>query len=146
MIRYLPIAASTFFLASAVTADAQTLRVQIVNGRNGKLVANEHVNFFRTGEFGDLTGSHNVGGFYTNKDGVVVVSQIASEIHSFTVSVDWHRQCAPNYGATFSLSDIFTNGTVSENTCKPKHLRQTPLPGTLVLYVRDETFFEKMAH
>ena len=46
----------------------------------------------------------------------------------------------------FSLQEIFTQrGIVSENTCKAK-LEGSAKPGTLILFVRDETFFEKMAH
>jgi len=134
----------SFLFASTLIANAQTLRVQILNGKNGKPVANEHVNLFRTGKFGDLAGNRDVGGFKTDADGVFTVSQIAPETDSFTVSVDWHRSCANSY-ATFSLREIFSKVVASENSCKPK-LEQSAMPGTLVLFVSDETFFEKMAH
>ncbi|WP_433984443.1 hypothetical protein RBB78_06045 [Tunturiibacter empetritectus] len=45
----------------------------------------------------------------------------------------------------FSLAEIFSKGIVSENSCKAK-VRRPAEPGTLILFVRDETFFEKMAH
>jgi hypothetical protein len=123
----------------------QTLRVQILNGRNGKPVANEHVNVFRTGDFGDLAGNRDHrDDFNTDANGIFTVSQIAPETDSFRVAVDWHRPCAKSY-AKFSLHEIFSKGVVSENSCKPK-LEQSAKPGTLILFVRDETFFEKMAH
>jgi hypothetical protein len=127
---------------------AQTLRVQILNGRNGKPVANEHVNLFRTGDFGDLAGDRNVRGFNTDADGAIATSDIAPDIHSFLVSVDWHRQCTENKKLNpiaFSLQEIFAKGIVSKNTCKPK-VKRTAEPGTLILFVRDETLSEKMAH
>jgi 5-hydroxyisourate hydrolase-like protein (transthyretin family) len=127
---------------------AQTLRVQILNGKNGKPVANEHVNLFRTGDFGDLAGDRNVRGFKTDADGVIATSDISSDIHSFFVSVDWHRQCNENEKVNrtaFSLSEVFSKGIVSKNSCKAKVQRPAE-PGTLILFVRDETFFEKMAH
>jgi hypothetical protein len=127
---------------------AQTLRVQILNGKNGKPVANEHVNLFRAGDFGDLAGDRDVRGFNTDADGGITTSDIAPEIHSFLVSVDWHRQCTENEKVNhiaFSLPEIFAKGVVSENTCKPK-IKRTAEPGTLILFVRDETLFEKMAH
>jgi hypothetical protein len=43
------------------------------------------------------------------------------------------------------LQEIFATGVVSENACKPK-IERSVTPGTLVLFVREETFFEKMAH
>jgi hypothetical protein len=135
-------------LASVVMTSAQTLRVQILNGKNGKPVANEHVNLFRTGDFGDLTGDRDVRGFTTDADGVITTSDISPDIHSFLVSVDWHRQCNENEKVNrtaFSLPQIFSNGIVSKNSCKAKVQRPAE-PGTLVLFVRDETLFEKMAH
>ena len=134
--------------ALAVIKNAQTLRVQILNGKTGKPVANEHVNLFRYGEFGDLTGDRNVRGFTTDADGIITSSDFAPDTHSFYVSVDWHRQCTKKSqvnDVAFSLQEIFTRGIVSENTCKAK-LERSAKPGTLILFVREETFFEKMAH
>jgi hypothetical protein len=141
-------AAAFSCLLAALATSAQTLRVQILNGKNGRPVANEHVNLFRTGDFGDLAGDRNVRGFNTDADGVITTSEIAPDIHSFLVSVDWHRQCTGNEKSNqipFSLQEIFAKGVVSENTCKPK-IKRTAEPGTLILFVRDETLFEKMAH
>jgi hypothetical protein len=107
-------------------------------------VANEHVNLFRNGDFADPAGNRNVVGFKTDPDGVFTVSEIAPETHLFTVAVDWHRPCAKNY-VPFSVQEISSKGVVSKNTCKPK-LERSAAPGTLILFVRDETFFEKMAH
>jgi hypothetical protein len=130
--------------ALGMMANAQPLKVQILNGKSGKPVANEHVNLFRNGDFADPSGNRNIPGFNTDANGIFTVSQIAPETDSFTVAVDWHRPCAKDY-AKFSLHEIFSKGIVSENACKPK-LERTAIPGTLILFVRDETFFEKMAH
>jgi hypothetical protein len=135
-------------LASALMANAQTLRVQVLNGKTGKPVTNEHVNLFRTGDFGDLTGYRNMRGFTTDSNGFITASDFAPDTDSFYVAVDWHRQCTKKSQVNqvaFSLQEISTRGIVSENTCKPK-LERSATPGTLILFVRDETFFEKMAH
>jgi hypothetical protein len=134
----------TLLFASTLITNAQPLRVQILNGKNGKPVANEHVNVFRTGDFGDLAGNRDHREFNTDANGIFTVSQIAPETNSFTVAVDWHRPCAKTY-AKFSLHEIFSKGLVSQNSCKPK-LERSATPGTLILFVREETFFEKMAH
>jgi hypothetical protein len=123
------------------TGDAETLRIQILNGKTGNPVANEHINLFRPGESG---ANWHIGEFNTDANGVFTFSQVAAKTDSFTIAVDWHRPCAKSY-AKFSLEDIVSKGLVSENTCKPKLVRIAE-PGTLILFVRDETFFEKMAH
>jgi hypothetical protein len=128
---------------ATLAADAQTLRIQILNGKSGNPVAHEHVNLFRSEGFADLTGDSNIHGFTTDANGVIEVSQIAPQTHSFSVSVDWHQQCAIGR-VTFSLQAIFAAGLVSENSCKKKITRSAK-PGTLILFVRDDTFFEKMA-
>jgi hypothetical protein len=132
-------------LVLAHPAKSETLRIQILNGKNGKPVANEHVNLFRTGGFGDLTGNRDVAGFTTDANGIMTTSKISPEVQAFFASVDWHRQCTKRNPVAFSLPEIFAKGVVSENSCKSK-LERTAEPGTLILFVRDETFFEKMAH
>jgi len=127
--------------ASALMANAQMLRVQVLDGKTGKPVTNEHVNLFRPGESG---ANWHIGEFNTDANGIFVFSQIGAKTDSFTVAVDWHRPCAKSY-AKFSLQDIVSKGFVSENICKPK-LRRSAEPGTFILFVRNETFFEKMAH
>ena len=117
------------------------LRVQVLNGKTGNPVANEHINLFRPGECG---ANWHIGEFNTDAIGVFTFSQASGKTDSFTIAVDWHRPCAKSY-AKFSLQDISSKGLVSENTCKPKLVRIAE-PGTLILFVRDETFFEKMAH
>ena len=68
--------------ASASITNAQTLRVQVLNGKSGKPLANEHVNLFRTGDFGDLAGNRGVAGFTTDANGIITTSEIASEVHA----------------------------------------------------------------
>jgi hypothetical protein len=141
MSSHLKAAILILLFVSALITNAQILRVQVLNGKTGKPVANEHINLFRPGESG---ANWHIGEFNTDANGIFIFSQIGAKTDSFTVAVDWHRPCAKCY-AKFSLQDIFSNGSVSENTCKPK-LRRSAEPGTLILFVRDETFFEKMAH
>jgi hypothetical protein len=149
MNRLFEAAALTLLFASPLAAIAQqTLRVQILNGKTGKPVANENVNLFRAGDFGDLAGDRNVRGFTTDAEGMIKTSDIAPNTPSFYVFVDWHRQCTNKDKVNriaFSLQEIFATGVVSENACKPK-IERSVTPGTLVLFVREETFFEKMAH
>jgi hypothetical protein len=146
MTRKLPFAAFLLLFACTMISSAQTLRIQIVNGKSGEALSNQHVVLMGAVDADDQSSLRRMEDFTTDKDGIGAVSKIAPEIKAIYVFVEWHHQCAKNVGVRFSLRDIFATGTVSENSCKPKLSRLTPLPGTLVLYVRDETFFEKMAH
>ena len=141
MKSHLKSATLILLFVSAVITDAQMLRVQVLNGKTGNPIANEHINLFRPGESG---ANWHIGEFNTDANGVFTFSQVVAKTDSFTIAVDWHRPCAKSY-AKFSLQDIVSKGLVSENTCKPKLVRIAE-PGTLILFVRDETFFEKMAH
>jgi 5-hydroxyisourate hydrolase-like protein (transthyretin family) len=136
------------FFSVAQTTSAETLRIQILNGKTGKPVVNEGVSLFRAERYGDLAGNRSVAQFTTDANGIITTSEIAPDVHDFYVAVSWHRHCTKNdkvNNIAFSLQDVFTKGVVSENTCKPK-LERSATPGTLILFVRDETFFEKMAH
>jgi hypothetical protein len=79
---------------------------------------------------------------------MIKTSDIAPNTPSFDISVDWHRECTSKdkiNRIAFLLQEIFAKGVVSENACKPK-IERSVTPGTFVLFVREETFFEKMAH
>jgi hypothetical protein len=89
-------------------------------------------------------GTRLIGEFHTEADGSITVSRIDPEARSLSVYVEWHHPCAKNQ-ATFSVMSVLSTGLVSENSCNPK-LERTAEPGTLILFVRDETLFEKMAH
>ncbi len=133
-------------LALTLEADAQPLRVQVLNGRDAQPVVREHVNIFRAGSSGDLSGDRNITGLTTDADGVITISDIALDTKFFYVFVDWHRQCTKAKNVVpFSLPNVLAKGVVSENTCKPAITRASA-PGTLILFVRDESLFEKMAH
>jgi hypothetical protein len=130
---------------SSLTVYGQTLRIQVLSGRNGKPVAHEHVNLFRTSEpFSDITGRRFTPGWTTDANGFISVSDIASDVHSVHISVDWHRPCS-KVVPDFLLDEVMFKGLVSENACKPR-IHAAAVPGTLIFFVRDETFFEKMAH
>jgi hypothetical protein len=92
----------------------------------------------------DLVAIRRIGDFHTAVDGIVTVSITDPHADSLDVYVEWHHPCAKKRVA-FSLQEIISTGVVSENSCNSK-LKRSSIPGTLILFVRDETFFEKMAH
>ena len=143
MSRLLQIAFVFFF---AFAASAQTLRIQMLDGKTGRPVANEHVNLYRGSDSKDLTGNSFIRNFVTDRDGVITTTDIDRDTKTVGVAVSWHRPCLKEFRwQWFSLSEVFSSGLVSENSCKPTVEKVAP-PGTLIFFVREETFFEKMAH
>jgi hypothetical protein len=135
---------STFVFSLFVltwSANAQSLKVQILNGKNGKPLANQRVVLMGQS---DSVAIRRIGDFHTAVDGIVTVSITDPHADSLDVYVEWHHPCAKKRVA-FSLQGIISTGVVSENSCNSK-LKRSSIPGTLILFVRDETFFEKMAH
>ena len=92
----------------------------------------------------DSNGISNLGTFFTNADGVLTASKIDPKIRSIIVYTEWLHLCSKK-NRNFSVADISSKGVLSENSCSKKP-QQTAAPGTLIFFVRDETFFEKMAH
>src|ERR1019366_8152475 len=115
MSRLLQIAFVFFF---AFAASAQTLRIQVLDGKTGKPVANEHINLFANGTLTDHRGNRDGWGYTTDQSGSFTFSDLTPEIKSFTIYVDWHRPC-PKRWLWFDPGNIRTAGVVSDNTCKP---------------------------
>jgi hypothetical protein len=141
MKRYCMSAVVFFLFPLAWGASAQTLKVQVFDGKNGMPLANQRVVLMGDSDSG---GIRQVGDFHTQSDGTFQVSSTTQRIRSLDAYVEGRHLCSNN-PAKFSFQQIISTGVVSENSCKSK-LQQRVQPRTLVLYVRDETFFEKMAH
>jgi hypothetical protein len=123
---------------------AQTLHVQIVDGLNGKPIANQHLLVFGSEDEKLALVEHpRRTEFVTDAEGFVTFSQVASTVRAVVIFVDWHHPCSKT--RTFNLEQVFSEGVVSENSCK-RSIKRVATPGTLVFFVRDETFLEKMAH
>jgi hypothetical protein len=138
--RYNPaIAFSVFALSWSMSA--QTLKIKVLEGKSGKPLANQRVVLMGEPDSG---ASRQIGDFHTQADGMFTVSLTDQKARSLRVYVEWHHPCAKG-SVAFSLKEIDSIGVVSENSCNAK-VGGTATPGTLILFVRDETFFEKMAH
>jgi 5-hydroxyisourate hydrolase-like protein (transthyretin family) len=123
------------------SASSQTLVIQVLDGKSGKPLANQRVVVM--GQSGS-EGARRIGDFHTEANGNIAISPIDPQVRSLSVYVEWHHLCA-KHQATFSVMNVSSTGLVSENSCNPK-IKRTAEPGTLILFVRDETLFEKMAH
>jgi hypothetical protein len=150
MIKYFRIAAlvCAVWLGASLHAkaqDATTLRVQILNGKTGRPVTNAHLVLFRDAHLTAFNGAHENKGETTDGEGYAAIPNVDAAVGSVFIAVDMHRACSKTDKHEFPLAKVRVAGVVSENSCKPR-ISMYPQPGTLIFYVRDETFLEKMRH
>jgi hypothetical protein len=121
-------------------ADATTLRVQILNGKTGRPVTSQHLRMFRKdGKAIDGKGET------TDGEGYAAIPNVDVAIADIFIAVDAHLPCSKTGKHDFSLAKVRVSGVVSENVCRPR-ITMYPQAGTLIFYVREETFIEKMRH
>jgi hypothetical protein len=125
--------------------DATTLRVQILNGKTGRPVTNVHFNLFRDAHLKPFSGATGGKGEITDGEGYDAIPNVDTSVSGVFISVDLHRACSKTDKHNFELTKVRVTGVVSENSCRPR-ISMYPQPGTLIFYVRDETFLEKMRH
>ena len=125
-----------------VVADALKLRVQILDGKTGRPVENQHLLLQR--EDGHPIGSDGASkAVTTDGEGYAAVPNVDPSIPAVFILVESHRPCSKAQRHDFSLLTVRTLGVVSENSCRPR-ITLFPQAGTLIFFVRPETFFERM--
>ncbi len=121
-------------------SDATTLRVQILNGKTGRPVTSQHLRMFRKdGKAIDGKGET------TDGEGYAAIPNVDVATVDIFIAVDAHLPCSKTGKHDFSLAKVRVSGVVSENVCRPR-ITMYPQAGTLIFYVREETFMEKMRH
>jgi hypothetical protein len=143
--RTVAMACAVWFCASlhAGAQDTTALRVQILNGRTGRPVTNIRLRLFRDAHLTAFSGAHDDKGETTDGEGYASIPNVDAAVGSVFIAVDLHRACSKTDKHEFSLAKVRVAGEVSENSCKPR-ITMYPQPGTLIFYVRDLTFLEKM--
>jgi hypothetical protein len=150
---------------SASALSAQTIRIKLVDGRNGRPKARSHVNVW----IGKERKSTIV--IPTDKDGVasLVLTEREDEVNVPRVQGDESlvltnpvvkydddlrinvpfvlcQSGGPNYSwlafKHFSTKQVIQQGTVTPNTCGKA--TASPEPGDLIVFVRPLTWWEKM--
>ena len=119
------------------------ITVQVLDGRNGKPLKDQHVLVF-TGMSSSAVKSHaQHTGVTTDKDGVATLMVYPSETQWLQVFTDGRIPCFadPNQ-ASFSVSEIMSKGLVTPNDCSNQV--QQGSPGHFVIYARPAHFMEKM--
>jgi hypothetical protein len=134
------------FFGVVLHAGAQTapLRVQILNGKTGRPLANQKIVVM--GRDGVPShAAHDFGSKMTDGEGYAALPELDSPLTEVQVFVEWHQPCSKTGKHDFSLAKVRVSGVVSENVCRPR-ITMYPQAGTLIFYVREETFIEKMRH
>lgn len=122
---------------------ALDITVQVLDGRNGKPLADQHVLVF-TGPSSDAVKTHaQHTGVTTDKDGMGTLTIYPAETQWLQVFADGRIPCFPNPNqASFSVSDIMSKGLVTPNNCSS--LVREPSPGHFIFFARPAHFMEKM--
>lgn len=134
---------ATLKAQNAGMAKTLDIMVQVLDGRNGKPLANQHVLVF-TGMSSDAVKTHaQHTGVTTDKNGIGTLTIYPTETQWLQVFADGRIPCFPNPNqASFSVSDIMSKGLVTQNNCSA--LVCEPSPGHFIIFARPAHFMEKM--
>jgi hypothetical protein len=129
--------------AQRITDKTLDITVQVLDGRNGKPLEDQHVLVF-TGLSADAVKTHaQHTGVTTDKDGMGTLTIYPGETRWLQVFTDGRIPCFPNPNqASFSVSDIVSKGLVTPNNCSA--LVREPSPGHFTIFARPAHFMEKM--
>jgi hypothetical protein len=130
--------------AALPAQDLNAIRIQILDGKTGRPITNQHLLIMRP-DGRALDGGRNLPSLTTDGEGYAPIPTPDPSVPNLVVNVDLHRPCSKTGVHTFPLARIHSTGVVSENTCRPR-IKLYPQPGTLVFFVRPETFLEKIRH
>lgn len=128
--------------SAAAQHDASQMRLQLLNGRTGKPVAQQRVVLMA----GDGVPKHALTHWSvatTDGEGYVSLPEQVPVPQLVVVFAEGFRSCAKDGSNRFAVQKIAAGGLVSDNACKPR-ITLYPQPGTLVYFVRPETWLERM--
>jgi hypothetical protein len=125
-----------------VTQDTRIF-LQLVDGRNGKPLANHRLLVFAGESPEPLRLHQSQFEVFTDKNGVAALTGLARTAQWIQVWPDWMVLCqhVPN-SSSFSVAEILSTGLNTPNTCGSAAPR--PTPGRLVVFARPMHFWEKM--
>jgi len=127
----------------ACMAQETKIVVQVLNGKNGKPIANEHLVVF-TGASEDKVKQHkNHAEIRTDAKGVALLSVDERTTSYIQVWVDWHILCqkTPNT-QSYSVGDILKGGSSTANNCGT--IKEPLEPNKFVVFARPASFRERM--
>jgi hypothetical protein len=130
---------------STLTLQAQVIRVKVVDGKNGKPVANLEITLKTE------LPTWSPSSLFTDRNGEVTVKVGSfTKMVAFTPSMKY-RGCLKStikgqgpISPLYSVADILSKGISMENSCGKRHVDAAP--GELVYFVRPWTFWETFTY
>jgi hypothetical protein len=136
---------SIAFGLNTMSLQAQVIRIKVVNGKNGKPVADLAISF-RT----EIT-TWSPPSLSTDRDGEVVVKVGSfTNMALFTTSLKYKPCITPTTkgqapsSPLYPVSGLLSEGISMENNCSK--LRVKAVPGELIWFVRPWTFWETLTY
>jgi len=119
------------------------IAVQVLDGRNGKPIANQRVLVF-VGASSEAAKSHaEHTDLTTDKDGLGILRVHPDQTQWIQVWADGRVLCYPDPNqSSFSIDAIMSTGIVAPNSCSG--VMKDPTPGHLIIFARPARFMEKM--
>jgi hypothetical protein len=133
-----------FILAASAMAQVKEITLQAMDGKTGKLLANQRLLVF-AGDTAEAATFHHQNFVLTTDDNGKAKLPIAStDTQWIQVWVDGLTLCQtkPN-SLSFKVETIAALGLSAPNTCSP--LAQAPKSGVFTVFARESTLVEKMA-
>jgi len=135
---------AVLFCIGAITiAQGSQIVIQVVDGRNGNPLANQHL-LVSAGQSQEYV-SHQGKQFdlVTNNQGLADLTIATRDLQWIQVWVDWHVLCQsePN-SKSFSVAQILSTGLSTPNTCGA--VTKKAVAGHFVVFARPMHFWEKM--
>lgn len=123
--------------------DASQLRLQVLNGKTGKPVVHVKVRVDKApGGVPDDKGTLWVNA-ETDGEGYIMLPEATPTPGMMFVHVLAFLPCSRTNVNGFVVQKMAAAGTVSENACKPR-ITLYPQAGTLVFFVRPETWLDRL--
>jgi hypothetical protein len=137
-----------FFAVGSVFGAApsgQTIRIRVLDGRNGHPVTTERLNVWVGDKPEDLLlFGEGLGYFPTDKNGEVSVPIPEDHAEWIEIETDYYFDCRPyrkdSPRPAYSVKEVLQSGVVLGNTCGKQ--RAEPRPGEITYFVRPIHWWE----
>lgn len=118
------------------------MRLQVLNGRTGKPVVHARVTVWASDDIPKHPAKKLVKA-ETDGEGYISLPDAGPVPQHVIVDIETFRPCSRTDTNSFTVQKIAATGLVSENACKPR-ISLYPQAGTLVFFVRPETWLERL--
>lgn len=132
-------------IVCSTTAQSRRIIIHAVDAKSGKPLVQQHLLIFG-GQTEESVRQHQaIFELTTDQNGAASLILPSQETQWIQVLVDWHVVCKKQSDSqAFSVDAIISEGVSAPNRCGK--IVTTGSPGNLFVFVRPETFWERMRH